>query len=140
MGSYDRMPKDYDGPAPQHMIWCDSKWSFKGLKHVHRTVAEVKACFEAARTEKLGTEVWPCSWLLEGRYDDSSAYTYECGLPTVYTDRRGSYRCIGGHDHVPAEVRYEQGWDYAADAGEAALLAKAGTRPVAMDGREWWEE
>jgi hypothetical protein len=136
MGSYDRMPEGYDGPSPEHVIWCNSRWSCKGLKHAHRTADEVRLCYQAAIDERAGMEVWPCSWLLEGRYDDGSAFTYECMLPTRYTDGRGSYQCDGGHDHVPAQVRYEQGWDYCTE-DEAEGLMRAGTVPVGMDGKRW---
>lgn len=138
MGSYDRMPEDYDGPAPEHVIQCNSRWSHRAERHSHPTTELVKLCFLAARYEKSGVEVWPCSWLLEGRCDDGSAYTYECGLPAMFTDERGSYECAGGHDHTPADLRQEQGWDYAGDEDEATLLARAGVRPVQMDGKAWF--
>lgn len=145
VGSYDYLPDDYDGPAPQHVIWCNSKWSHRLERHEHygdnrrELVEEVRGCSEAARDEKAGAEVWPCSWYLLGRYDDGSTFEYPCGLPTRYApDRgRGSYECLAGHDHVPADVRDAQGWDYAGDEGEARLLARAGTVPVQMDGSPW---
>jgi hypothetical protein len=139
MGSFDRMPEDYDGPAPEHVIWCNSRWSHTPERHTHPTVELVKLCCAAAKFEKAGTEVWPCTWLLEGRYDDGSVFTYECGLPTMFTDERGSYECAGGHDHVPAEVRLEEGWDYAGDLEEARGMARHGVRPVqAADGKSWF--
>jgi hypothetical protein len=137
MGSYDQVPEGYDGPPPEHAICCNSKWSHKGLRHTHRTVDEVRGCCKAAADERAGTEVWPCSWLLEGHYDDGTSYTYECMLPTRYTGTDGSYECDGGHSHVPAQVRFEQGWDYAEDGHEAQRLARAGVRPVGMDGKSW---
>jgi hypothetical protein len=131
MGSFDRTPEGYDGPAFPHVINCNSKWNGAD-RHQHENVAEVRECFQAAADEKRGIRVWPCSWLLEGRYDDGSVFTYECRAPTRYTDERDSYACTRGHDHTPAEVRVEQGWDYAEDAQEAAQLARAGVRPVPM--------
>jgi hypothetical protein len=131
MGSFDRVPEGYDGPAPAHAINCNSKWG--GIeRHQHESVAQVRECFQAAADEKDGMDVWPCSWLLEGRYDDGSVFYYECGAPTRYTGNRGSYECTRKHDHTPVEVRDEQGWDYAEDAQEAAQLAHAGVRPVPM--------
>jgi hypothetical protein len=138
MGSFDRMPEDYDGPPPEHVIWCNSKWSHKGLRHTHRTVDEVTSCCKAAADERAGTEVWPCSWLLEGRYDDGTPYTYECMLPTRFTGTDGSYQCIGGHDFVPAQTRFEQGWDYTDDPEEALGLMKHGVRPVQANGQAWF--
>lgn len=138
MGSFDRKPKDWDqyadAPwAPEHVIFCNSGWD--GLeRHDHQTVAEVQACYQAAADVKAGTPVWRCGWLMEGRYDDGSKYSYPCEAQTRYTDDRGSYECTAGHSHVPVEIRMEQGWDYAGDEGEAYLLAKAGVMPVRMDG------
>jgi len=140
MGSFDRMPEDYDGPPPEHVIVCNSKWSHLPEKHSHPTVDLVKACYQAARDQQGGIEVWPCSWLLEGRYDDGSIFHYACGLPTRYDDTRqdGSYHCDGGHDHVPAEVRYAEGWDYTDDPDEALGMMKHGVLPVRPDGKAWF--
>ncbi len=138
MGSWDFDDLGDDGVIwHPHRIICRSGWSGQPGRHDHRDVATARACWQAARDEKAGIQVWPCTWLLEGRYDDGSAFTYECGLPSRFTPQHGegSYACDGGHDHVPAEVREAQGWDYAADEDEAALLARAGVRPVQMDGK-----
>jgi hypothetical protein len=139
MGSFDRQPEgwnDYADAAwaPEHVIFCNSKWSARPGRHEHATVAQVAECYAAARDERKGILVGACSWLLEGRYDDGSKYSYPCGAPTRLTDERGSYACTVGHDFVPTEIRMEQGWDYAADEGEAYLLSRAGVLPVAMDG------
>ena len=128
MGDYN-IPDDYEGLV-LHRILCRSRW--EGCRGQHVTVAEVRQCFEAKRTG-----AWPCSWLIEDRYDDGSPRTFECGAPTQYTDGQGSYECTAGHDFVPPEVRARQGWDYAADRDEAAGLAKAGVRPVQMDGKSF---
>lgn len=140
MGSFDRQPDDWNDFAdvawmPPHVIFCRSNWMGRE-RHEHRTVAEVRSCCEAARDAAAGIEVWPCTWLLEGRYDDGSKFAYECGAPSRLTPERGegSYACEAGHDHVPAQVRWEQCWDYAEDADEAARLSRNGTRPVAMNG------
>lgn len=141
MGSYDRMPEDYDGPAPEHVIKCTSGWSGAfGLRHEHKTVDLVRACYLAAKDQKDGIEVWPCSWLLEGRYDDGSKFHFECGLPTRYDDtaQDGSYECDGGHSHVPAQARFEQGWDYTEDLAEAEGMMRHGVRPVQMNGQAWF--
>lgn len=138
MGSFDRMPDDYEGPPPAHVIYCDSKWSHKGLRHTHESAELVKLCYAAAADERAGKEVWPCSWLLEGRYDDGSAFTYECMLPTRFTREDGSYECDGGHDHVPAQTRCEEGWDYAGDVEEATGMMRHGVRAVQPDGKSWF--
>jgi hypothetical protein len=110
-----------------HRIVCQSTWAT--CRGWHETVEEVKRCFEAANTPGA----WPCSWLMESRNEDG-IYTYECGAATMYTDRRGSYECARGHDHIPADLMAEMGEAYASDAEEATQLAKAGVRPLQMDG------
>jgi hypothetical protein len=143
MGSYDKAPDgwhEYGDSAwnPPHEIICDSRWSGRdnGGKHSHPTVDDVRECFTAAQAERKGIPVSPCSWLMEGSYDDGSRYTYECGRPTWPWDERapGAYRCTAGHDFIPAETRYSEGWDYAADYEEAEGMARSGVFPVAMDG------
>lgn len=138
MGSFDRQPTDWNlyadaNWAPEHVIFCNSGLYGRN-RHQHQTTAEVRECFQAAQDLAKGIDVWPCSWLVEGTHDDGTKYVYDCNSPTRYTDDRGSYKCTVGHDHVPAEVRAEQGWDYAGDEGEAILLARAGVLPVQMDG------
>ena len=117
------------------MIFCNSKWGGQA-RHDHQAVEEVRECYQAARDEAAGTPVWQCGWLLEGRYDDGSRYTFPCEAPARFTPERaeGSYACTRGHDHIPAEVRYAEGWDYAADEDEAELLRRHGTQAVAMNG------
>jgi hypothetical protein len=122
---------DYDGPAPLHHIVCRSGW--EGCNGGHNVAADVKACFEAKRDG-----AWPCTWLIEGRYDDGSKFTRNCGAPTRYTDEaRGIYECSAGHDHVPAQVRAAEGWDYAEDGDEAKRLTFHGTEPRTMAGQAW---
>lgn len=139
MGDYDKAPEGWDDYAdatwaPGHVIFCNSKWSGRPGRHEHSTVAEVAECYAAAQDERKGATVWPCGWLMEARHDDGSPYDVPCEAPTRFTDDRGSYECSLGHTHVPAELRMEQGWDYAADEGEAILLRKYGVQAVAMDG------
>lgn len=138
MGSYDQPPRDWYEYAdaawtPAHVIFCTSKWMGQD-RHEHGTVAEVRECAQAARDEAAGIPVWKCSWLLEGRYDDGSRYSYPCEAPTRYTDERGSYACLAGHDHIALEVQAEQGIAYTDDAEEAAGLRKAGLQPLTMAG------
>jgi hypothetical protein len=138
VGSFDRKPEDWDQYAdtswePRHVIFCDSKWSARPDRHEHDSALDVRVCFEAARDEKAGIPVWECGWLMLGRYDDGSEYSYPCEAPARFTDKRGSHECAAGHSHVPAEVRFEQGWDYA-DEDEAAGLMRNGVLPVRMDG------
>lgn len=134
MGSWDFMgDADYDGPALPHAIRCNSKWAGKD-RHEHRTIAEVQACFRAALDEANGVQVWECGWLLEGRYDDGSIYTFECGAPSRFTDEHGSYKCEAGHDHIALVVQAARGIAYASDLEEARGLAKNGVVPLTMAG------
>lgn len=138
MGSWDRAPEGFyefgDGIwMPPHAIVCNSKWNGQE-RHDHRTVAGVRACFEAAHDVARGIEVWPCGWLMEGRYDDGSIYTYPCEAPTRYTDGQGSFECAAGHNHSPAWVCEQQGWTYAEDEEEAKRLRGLGVDVVSMRG------
>lgn len=139
MGSYDKQPEDWNDFAdmawmPPHVIKCNSGWSHRDARHDHQAVWEVRACFEAAHAEKAGKPVWPCTWLIEGRYDDGSRFTYECGEPTTLNGEEGEYECAAGHSHVPAWVRADQGWDYAEDDEEAKRLRSVGIDAVSMRG------
>jgi hypothetical protein len=67
------------------------------------------------------------------RWDSSPLY----GAPTYLRPDGTGYDCELGHEHTYEQARQAQGWDYASDAGEAALLAKYGTEPREMDGHVW---
>lgn len=85
-----------------------------------------------------------CNWLVEyipepctdpetGEdcyYDDPSPMIVECGAEVAYTDER--WQCAAGHEHVSAEARDREGWDYAEDDYDAAVIAKGGRQPVPM--------
>ena len=115
----------------EHRIVCKNGWA--GCEGSHPIAAMVRVCYEARRDG-----AWPCTWLIKVNVDeDGQDVIVECGAPTRPTDGRGSDECTAGHLHVPAEVRMEQGWDFAADRGEAEILAKAGVRPVQMDGKSF---
>ena len=114
-----------------HRIICRSGW--EGCEGGHATAAQVRECFEAQRDG-----AWPCTWLIKVDVDeDGQDVIVECTAPTRPTDDRGSYAFSFGHFHVPADVRLEEGWDFAADRGEAEALAKVGVRPVQMDGKSF---
>lgn len=138
MGSYDRKPADWEQYTnatwiPRHVIFCNSKWLGRE-RHSHESVADVRDCFEARRRELAGVATWPCDWLLAHVGDDGETYTYECGAPAWETNPDGTTSCTRGHEHVPAQVRARQGWDYADDEFEAARLRHLGIQAVAMNG------
>lgn len=91
----------------------------------HADAAAVKACF-------LGDGV--CGWVMNMGVDpeDGEPMLMECGH-ALHVSERG-WRCDNGHEHVTAQVRQMEGWDYAADEEEATLLRKYGVDAVAMNG------
>ncbi|WNV83108.1 hypothetical protein [Umezawaea sp. Da 62-37] len=95
---------------------------------VHDSVDAVRACF-------LAEQIWTCDWQVPARNDeDGEDYAVDCGgLAWFLPDDRG-YTCEYGHEHIHAEVRRRERWDYAADPQEAGLLAGRGIQPVAMNG------
>jgi len=98
-------------------------------KELHHSAAAVRACY-------AGATIAPCNWLVErftpGEYvgDDwleEVTREEDCGAEAIYDDR--GFTCDAGHSHVRAEIRNAEGWEYAEDADEALLLAKAGVDP-----------
>lgn len=87
-------------------------------------------------TPETDPETWPCTWLIEGYGEDGLVHD-ECGAATRYRPDGSGYDCATGHEHTYAEARQAQGWDYAADEGEAFGLARAGVEPREMDGHIW---
>ncbi|KFG71509.1 hypothetical protein [Streptomyces mutabilis] len=76
-----------------------------------------------------------CSDLVQG-YDEDGPTAFECGAPLRHTD--SGYSCARGHSYTYAAVRAAEGWDYASDAVEAALLGHAGVIGIRPDdGRPW---
>jgi len=100
----------------------------------HATVESVRACHR--------DETWACTWLEYERdafglvYDeDGRPVIRECrALAWTLPDGRG-YTCERGHEHIDAEVRDREGWDYVDGPEEARRLAKVGVASVGMDGK-----
>lgn len=90
----------------------------------HASVAAVRACSQEAT-------IAPCHWLVEVSTEDGRAVV-ECGAEAIFTER--GYTCAAGHQHVNAQARHAEGWDYAESWGEAMDLARAGVEPLTMDG------
>lgn len=86
---------------------------------------------------ELGREVFACRWVLEDVGFEGERHTFACGRPAS-ADARG-WVCTGGHEHVTAEARQAEGWDYF-DADEIAAFrsgdAFAYTGVRDMEGRE----
>jgi hypothetical protein len=100
-------------------------------KGTHLTVEGVRRCY-------AGT-AHPCGWQFEARDrwgtlrdEDGGAIVRECDA--LSWDNGRAFVCEAGHEHVWAEARAREGWEYAEDADEARSLAKAGIMPVGMDG------
>lgn len=99
-----------------------------GKPAVHADVTEVRECY-------LGPQTWRCDWLFGVRHpEDGEIYAVPCGARAWYLPAGRGYTCAAGHEHIYAEVRAAEGFDYAADEVEAGLLAGRGVRPVAMNG------
>lgn len=96
----------------------------------HENVAAVAACHRG--------ETWACTWLngwTEYTEDGPALVTEECGALSWYLPGDRGYTCEAGHEHIHAEVRDREGWDYAEDVAEARRLATVGVASVGMDGR-----
>jgi hypothetical protein len=119
-----------DNGVPFHRIVCRSK--FAGCPGWHATAAFVKLCFEFGQIEGA----WACSWLVPTWTEDGPS-AHDCGYPATADRETGGYSCVKGHDFLPASYMAEHGLAYAADAGEAAQLARMGVQPLEMSGRVW---
>lgn len=64
--------------------------------------------------------------------EDGERIVEEC--PALIWDNGRAQVCELGHEHVHAEARYREGWDYADGPEEAQRLAKVGVGSVGMDG------
>lgn len=100
-------------------------------KKTHSAVALVKACY-AGDTGPCGWQYnVPTVWSPEAE-DFIDAHTAECDALSWW-DERGTY-CEAGHEHINAETRHDEGWDYVDDAEEARRLRKLGIQAVSMRG------
>lgn len=103
----------------------------------HHSIAQVRVCGTQRYTiPETGETVdaWPCDWLLNYIDDEGETRERECWHPSWLTGRGNT--CAAGHEHVRAEFRAAEGWDYASP-DEAYALAAAGTMPVGMDGKPY---
>lgn len=119
-------PEGYVGFNPGgESVRCGNRNLHGKVETYHADVAAVKACF-------LGDGV--CTWVVSvGHHpEDGDELLLECGYALHVTDR--GWTCDGGHEHVTAEVRQAEGWDYASDEEEATQLRKHGVDAVAMNG------
>jgi hypothetical protein len=106
------------------MIMCGNRSAHRsGQSESHETLDHVKECYGL---------VTLCGWVYQNGYDeDGPAYRSCVG---IVTETPRGWECSNGHEHVTAEVRYAEGWDYASDELEAAQLRKYGVQAVAMLG------
>lgn len=118
-GTIDYQPTRGGLPADGRHIYRDDK---------HHTVEGVRRC---AATTVEDPDTFPCTWSLE-RLVEGERYTYDCRAIAWDTGR--GFACDAGHEHVNADTRRREGWEYAEDDGEAKNLAMAGIDPVGMDG------
>jgi hypothetical protein len=106
-------------------VRCGNRQAHLDTFVYHADAAAVKACFLGDGT---------CTWLSElpGYNEDGEKDIVECGAALHVTDR--GWHCNNGHDHVTAEIRQAEAWDYASDEGEARELRRYGVDAVAMSG------
>ena len=116
----------------EHTITC-ANHPESDVEVKHLTVEGVRQCH-------LNPESFTCTWLYE-RTDLIGDEEYgwepytrivECGAVAWPTQR--GWTCEAGHEHVTAEVRMTEGWDYASDPGEAEQLRRYGVDAVSMRG------
>lgn len=88
----------------------------------HHAVATVRSCYD-------GAEIRPCDDLVQILGEDGPMII-ECGEEATWTDR--GFTCSGGHSHVLCDVRRAEGWEYAEDAYDAAVIGKGGRDFVPM--------
>lgn len=100
-------------------------------QNTHHSVEAVRRCY-------AGT-AHPCGWQSEAR-DRWGALRDEDGQPIIHEctalswDNGRAFACEAGHEHVHADVRDAEGWDYADGPTEAHRLALVGVDSVGMDG------
>lgn len=92
-----------------------------------------------AAPDQWGNIVGGCNWLVERTFvfegDDDyptevETRVVDCGAEAAYTDDR--WVCAAGHEHVSMEAQEREGWAYAEDDYDAAVIARGGRTPVPM--------
>jgi hypothetical protein len=88
--------------------------------HTHSSVAAVRRHYAATG------DLWPCSWVIrDGWTEDGERHLRDCG-ELAWERADGGWKCEAGHEYTPSEVRAREGWDYAGDAYDAAVLREGG--------------
>lgn len=111
-----------------HEIRCGNRAGHASkVAEYHRTVEGVRRCF-------AGTAA-PCDWHVMVPTEDGpqAMACYQISGAVAWETDRG-WECESGHEHVRAEVRDAEGWDYAEDDGDVKALAYGFKMPVGMDG------
>lgn len=93
-------------------------------KHTHFSVEAVRRHFQE--------ETQPCTWLVERPYDDGTTWIGDCGALSWLTHDGDGFECEVGHSHVGEETRLREGWEYAEDEFDAAVILRGGRMPVPM--------
>jgi len=81
-----------------------------------------------------GAALSTCTWWVERvafDFDDlPMAVTEDCGAPSVEHD--DGFVCLAGHEHTSMEAAWRQGFGYAEDAYDAAVITAGGrdVRPM----------
>lgn len=84
-----------------------------------------------AGPDQWGNVVGGCDWLVDrGITEDGERWITDCGAEAAYDDDH--FRCAAGHEHTSMEAQEREGWAYAEDEYDAAVIARGGRefRPV----------
>lgn len=93
----------------------------------------------AAAPDADGNVVGGCNWAVERTFvfegDDDwptevDTRIVDCGAEVAYDDHH--WVCAAGHEHTSMEAQEREGWAYAEDEYDAAVIAKGGRTPVPM--------
>lgn len=109
-------------------VRCGNHHATHGNDPVYHADREsVRRCYNP------NVETFLCGWLVQrGWTEDGEPIVVECGALATATER--GWSCEAGHEHVTAEARHNEGWDYAHDEHEAKQLRGVGVQAVAMSG------
>jgi hypothetical protein len=110
----------------------DGEWDYPVYEdirpHVHHVDCDTdhRSAWGARRCHE-GAEMGACDDLVSFVTEDGVT-AIECGHERAMTDT--GWTCAAGHGYVPTDVREAQGWDYADDAYDAAVIIVGGRDAV----------
>jgi hypothetical protein len=120
------------------MSFTSNGQTFETVAIARRVLVDGWTHVPAAAPDADGRLVGGCTWMVEycpepivcdetgevDFWDDPQLPIRDCGAEVAYNDDR--WECAAGHEHTSAEARDREGWDYAADAYDAAVIGRGG--------------